>query len=553
MSKPNFPTFRDLKSSFETRSTPTTATSPETYRSGAGDLANMSTTKPTRTVPAIAQTIDSVLDTPAAKQALRPIAKLRPSWIGPPRPTTPSAAAAMKQHVNIEYTSPGLKPPVYIFTSLSDPQWEAVEMLAEKEGTEYSFSKAFDVDEGEYQYKFRLGPGDWWTCDETRPTVDDGTGNKNNLLVVKAHYFNPSWPVDERKDSKTSSPEPSKPAALPTTESHPQPQIVVASALHESSALTPQPAVERKDGKSPASPVDPKPPAALTTEPHSQSQAVGTPKHDISFPAPLLKHEDFIPNQGSESQQTPEREVKDPLADEALPDDIDAPLMKHEAFASTADDDSESSDDGSSTSSDSEDESTKSPLMRHESVTPYSTEQEHAPLFRHESIALGYNHHEHPVSTINPVKTPQKAGSRSSSPIEKFPTDHAGILEKIHRASIAMAEDETLDHSGLHSPHSQALSESSGSMHSLPSVQEADEILEKIREAEEEEYENEEESGEEMDPLRPGEPEDADLEPKLQQVEVVEIQETIVVEVVDRRKNTIESAVEKAGGRNNAM
>ena len=539
MSKPNFPNFRDLKSSFETRSKPTTATSPETYRSGAGDLANMSTTKPTRTAPALAQTIDAVLETPAAKQAVRPLAKLRPSWIGPPRPTTPGAGPAMKQRVNIEFSSPGLKPPVYIFTSLSDPQWEAVEMVAEKKGGEYSFSKGFDVEEGEYQYKFRLGPGDWWTCDESLPTVDDGTGNKNNLLVVKGQYFDSSPLLDERKDSKAASPEP-----------HPQPQIVVAPASHESS----NPAPLR-----PASPVASKPPAAPVPEIHAQPQTVVTPAHESAPPAPLLQHETFVPNKGSESQQTPDREVEDPLADEASPDDVDSPMMKHETFASTTADDSESTENGSSSSSDSEDEATNSPLLRHESVGPHSTEQDHAPLFRHESIALGYNHHEHAATTTTPIKT---AGSPSSTPVkadpndptlEKFPTDHAGILEKIRRTSISLTEDETLDHSGLHSPHSQALSESSGSVHSLPSLQEADEVLEKIREAEEEEYEKEEESGEEMDPLRPGEPEDADFEPKTQLVEVVEIQETIVVEVVDRRKSTIESAVERVGGRNNVM
>jgi hypothetical protein len=460
----------------------------------------------------------------------------------------------MKQHVNVEYSSPGLQPPVYIFTSLSDPQWEAVEMQAEKKGAEYSFSKAFDAEEGEYQYKFRLGPGDWWTCDESRPTVDDGTGNKNNLLVVKAQYFDTSQSVDERKDSKTSYPEPSKPAALPIPEPHPQPQIVVAPA--------PQPVVERKDSRSPASSVESKPPTAPIPDPHTQPQTVMTPAHESSAPTPLLKHEAFMPNKGSESQQTPEREVKDPLVDEASPGDIDSPMMKHETFASTADDNSESTDNESSTGSDSEDEATNSPLLRHESVGPHSTEQEHAPLFRHESIALGYNHHEHPATSITPIKTPQKTGSPSSVPVkadpndpslEKFPTDHAGILEKIHRTSATLAEDETIDHSGLHSPHSQALSDSSRSVHSLPSVQEADEVLEKIREAEEEEYNKEEESGEEMDSLRPGEPEDADFEPKTQLVEVVEVQETVILEVIDRRKSTIDSAVEKVDGRNNVM
>lgn len=50
---------------------------------------------------------------------------------------------------------------------------------------EWEFSKTFPAAKGEYQYKFRLGPGDWWVCDENKPTVDDGFGDRNNVLVVK--------------------------------------------------------------------------------------------------------------------------------------------------------------------------------------------------------------------------------------------------------------------------------------------------------------------------------------------------------------------------------
>lgn len=55
----------------------------------------------------------------------------------------------------------------------------------ESSSGEWEFSKTFSAVEGEYQYKFRLGPGDWWVCDESKPTVDDGFGDRNNVLVVK--------------------------------------------------------------------------------------------------------------------------------------------------------------------------------------------------------------------------------------------------------------------------------------------------------------------------------------------------------------------------------
>ncbi|GIZ44838.1 hypothetical protein CKM354_000802400 [Cercospora kikuchii] len=145
--------------------------------------------------------IDAIVQAPVTKvvEALRPLVSLRPSWIGPKAParTVTPGAVAMTIPVTIEYTSPGLQPPVYIATSLSDPQWEPIEMEGTKnEGGEYKFSKTFNVQEGEYQYKLRLGPGDWWVCDEHEPQVDDGMGNKNNLVTVK-----PGQPQHDRTDS----------------------------------------------------------------------------------------------------------------------------------------------------------------------------------------------------------------------------------------------------------------------------------------------------------------------------------------------------------------
>ena len=50
---------------------------------------------------------------------------------------------------------------------------------------DYTFTKTFSADTGDYQYKYRLGPGDWWALDDKQPTVDDGQGNKNNVVTVK--------------------------------------------------------------------------------------------------------------------------------------------------------------------------------------------------------------------------------------------------------------------------------------------------------------------------------------------------------------------------------
>ncbi|EXJ89187.1 hypothetical protein A1O3_02252 [Capronia epimyces CBS 606.96] len=87
----------------------------------------------------------------------------------------------------ITFDQAGIQPPVYVAGVFTD--WSPKQMnheTIEKDGAlESHFSYTFDLEPGEYQYKFRLGPGDWWVLDESTPTVNDGAGNLNNLLTVK--------------------------------------------------------------------------------------------------------------------------------------------------------------------------------------------------------------------------------------------------------------------------------------------------------------------------------------------------------------------------------
>ncbi|KAI7675112.1 hypothetical protein KC318_g1160 [Hortaea werneckii] len=131
-------------------------------------------------------TSSSAPTTPTTHSLPRPVPGKLPSWIGPPKPAMLSSRN-MKHSVTVEYAHAGLQPPVFVCTNLSEPQWQPIEMDKEKRANgEYRFFKSFSAAEGEYQYKLRLGPGDWWVTDERMPVVDDGAGNKNNLLTVKA-------------------------------------------------------------------------------------------------------------------------------------------------------------------------------------------------------------------------------------------------------------------------------------------------------------------------------------------------------------------------------
>ncbi|KAF2165319.1 hypothetical protein M409DRAFT_24169 [Zasmidium cellare ATCC 36951] len=151
--------------------------------------------------PSIDSNIDSVPANAVSPAATRPHTSKHPSWVGPKPPgrKTPSIVP-MKQPITITFSSPGLRPPVYIGTDLTDPQWDPVEMDGEQtDKGEYTFCKSFMAEEGEYQYKLRLGPGDWWICDDSKPKVDDGNGNENNLAVVVA---DPTPPPPPSKDEQ---------------------------------------------------------------------------------------------------------------------------------------------------------------------------------------------------------------------------------------------------------------------------------------------------------------------------------------------------------------
>lgn len=75
--------------------------------------------------------------------------------------------------VEITYSSPGARPPVYVAASFTLPAWQPEELgyrirknASNKSSYKYEFFKSFHVSVGTWQYKFRLGTGDWWACDE---------------------------------------------------------------------------------------------------------------------------------------------------------------------------------------------------------------------------------------------------------------------------------------------------------------------------------------------------------------------------------------------------
>lgn len=77
----------------------------------------------------------------------------------------------MTESATITFSQPGVQPPVYVVTSLSDPPWEILEMTVDKDEAgsgNLIFTRRFDnVAAGDYQYKIREGDGHW-VVDESK-------------------------------------------------------------------------------------------------------------------------------------------------------------------------------------------------------------------------------------------------------------------------------------------------------------------------------------------------------------------------------------------------
>lgn len=92
--------------------------------------------------------------------------------------------AEPKVPVTITYRNPGTKPPLYVAGSFSSPQWvdHLMDYTTGDDG-EHTFTKKLEVQpDSKFQYKLRIGDGDWWVLNEDSPIVTDALGNRNNLL-----------------------------------------------------------------------------------------------------------------------------------------------------------------------------------------------------------------------------------------------------------------------------------------------------------------------------------------------------------------------------------
>jgi Glycogen recognition site of AMP-activated protein kinase len=72
--------------------------------------------------------------------------------------------------LTITYRKQGTTAPVFVAGSFSPTPWQPEELDQETGAETGCFSKTFSISPGTYQYKFRLGTGDWWVVDENQQT-----------------------------------------------------------------------------------------------------------------------------------------------------------------------------------------------------------------------------------------------------------------------------------------------------------------------------------------------------------------------------------------------
>lgn len=73
---------------------------------------------------------------------------------------------------NVVYKKAGTAPPLFLAGSFSDPEWEPKEMeYTTDDDGEHTFRSDIIVEaDKEYQFKLRVGQGDWWVLSEDHET-----------------------------------------------------------------------------------------------------------------------------------------------------------------------------------------------------------------------------------------------------------------------------------------------------------------------------------------------------------------------------------------------
>ncbi|EMD85714.1 hypothetical protein COCC4DRAFT_207779 [Bipolaris maydis ATCC 48331] len=389
----------------------------------------------------------------------------------------------MATHATITFSQPGVRPPVYVTSSLSG--WTPLEMDVADNTTASGdpvFTKTFsNVDQGSYQYKVRLGQ-DHWILDESKQTATDDQGIRNNVIHVEPAAPEPSQssaPDSTPTQATTSSDAPAPPShepALKRLDSRKD------STMDQDQLPIPPPDLER-DAKQTAK-VDSSTEPGVLEPPHAPIVVVD------KVDAQPTSAEDATEDATAAQQTAHDTKATDALPDkvEAVPqhhvgpgtgDEQAAPLLHHESSQAdpsplppsmdTIDEESTpssadhtSSGDAMDTPSelDEGDELNLVPLLSHEtSVGQESNGLANVPLFGHESETG--NHHANQVPPLpHESNLPDDAAVTTDSDggdeLDRFPLlEHEG-KSSAYKGDEIVAKNHHLGGQGsrLDRPHS---------------------------------------------------------------------------------------------------
>ncbi|OLN93895.1 hypothetical protein CCHL11_03402 [Colletotrichum chlorophyti] len=320
--------------------------------------------------------------------------------------------------VTITYRQPGTQPPIFVAGSFSEPQWEPQEMqFTTEEDGEHTFYKTVEVSPGsQFQYKFRVGVGDWWVLNEDAATVTDDSGNRNNLLTApeSQEYAQLNGVKDEQQNKSDHS----------ATDSKPDMDASRAAAAHTTAQLEPNPkALDRlKDEER----------KRLSSTPIEQVAATAA---EVADTAQALDADDGM------DRLAPTSKGIDRLKDEERKRLSSTPIEQVASTAAEVADTAQKLDADQDIDGRNEADDIAPPLFTHEALGPYepagSGDEDDAPkeLDRHGTVDYDVDKYD--------LNDPS---------LERWPSAREGIIDAVRKVETGRNEDQTLFHGAPLSP-----------------------------------------------------------------------------------------------------
>jgi hypothetical protein len=332
--------------------------------------------------------------------------------------------------MTVKYSKPGIQPPIYLAGSFSDPAWHPQEMqYTADENNEYNFHAEVTVEEDkQYQYKFRVGPGDWWMLNEDAPTATDNMGNRNNVLSAPVQEAHNEESQSATEESQTVTEQPltndiSSVHTLAVEKADSEPRHGDDFGAEATFGQKDAHELRSQDAEADCVVVKPEPHTSELADVAAEV-ADSAVIIDREIPTPPISDEEAGRIGYRRMSLTPIPQVADTAAEvadsAATLDKDDMLILQLPPFSSAL--------------------STETPKAGN--VTPW---QERAPLFAHECLEPHQGEAQDcPHETFESTTSNEEARVDIDDPsLEDFPHDRTSIIEQVRTMETRLSEDET--------------------------------------------------------------------------------------------------------------